>query len=201
MEAMRHIKPSYPDHGEDPLVTRARRKETMRGAVKLFRLLMDAVDRHAEWAEARTGMDPARLWALWELRQTPGLRAVDLAKAMAVHRHTAEDLLNGLMTAGLASPLPAVNEAAVGYTLTEAGKHLVHAIPEHGQGALMSAFEQLPDAALERIVEALRPLVEVLPFREDRAALKPLASARKHVSALINGSRPPVTRIQHADSN
>jgi len=198
---MRHIKQSHQDHGEDPLVIRARRKETMRGAVKLFRMLMDAVERHAEWAEARLGMDPARLWALWELRQTPGLRAVDLAKAMAVHRNTSEALLHGLVASGLAVRLPAADAASAGYALTEAGKRLAHSLPDHGQGVLMSAFEQLPDAALERVVEALRPLVEVLPFREDRAALKPLASRREHVPALANTGRSPVTRIPHADSN
>lgn len=199
--AMRHTKHAYQGLGEDPLVTRARRKETMRGAVKLFRMLMDAVDRHAAWAEAYTGMDPARLWALWELRQAPGLRAVDLAKAMAVHRNTAEELLHGLLASGLAAPLPGAGDASAGYVLTEAGRQLAHSIPDYGQGALMSALEQLPDASLEHIVEALRPLVEVLPFREDRSALKPLASNRDRAPLLPKAGRATVRRIQHADSN
>lgn len=198
---MRHVKHDPHNHGEDALVTRARRKETMRGAVKLFRLLMDAVDRHAEWAETRTGMDAAQLWALWELRQAHGLRAVDLAKAMAVHRSTAEELLHQLVTAGMAIPVPAFEDTPASYTLTEPGKRLAHSITDHGQGALMSAFEQLPDASLERIVEALRPLVEVLPFREERAALKPRASRQDLTRAPAKPGFAHTGRPRHADSN
>lgn len=182
-------------------MTRARRKETMRGAVKLFRVLMDAVDRHAQWAEARTGLDAARLWALWELRQAPGLRPVDLAKTMAVHRLKAEELLRGLAMSGLARRLPDTDDAAATYTLTEAGKRLAQSIPEHGQGALMSAFEHLPDAALQQLVEALRPLVEVLPFREDRAALQPVAVRPQVVRPQVVHAHTQTRRSRRADAN
>ena len=78
---------------EDAAVSHARRKETVRGALKPFRVLLDAAKRHAEWAEDRHGLAGAQLWALWELRQTPGMRAVDLARSMAIHRRTAETVL------------------------------------------------------------------------------------------------------------
>ncbi len=202
---MRHSKNKPSGQGEDLLVTRARRKESMRSAIKLFRLIMDAEERHAAWVTSQSGMEAARIWALWELCQAPGLRAVDLARAMAIQRNMAETLLQRLERDGLVSAGPGQRGAAVSYTLTQAGMALAQSFPEHAQGALMSAFAQLPDAALERLVQALRPLVEVLPFREEGAALQPLPCKRAptHDQARIGDDAGPlpVKKLRHARSN
>ena len=159
---------------EDAAVSHARRKETVRGALKLFRVLLDAAKRHAEWAEDRHGLAGAQLWALWELRQTPGMRAVDLARSMAIHRQTAETLLSELVGLGLVRMVATDAQTAL-YCLTSEGRSIAESVPECGQGVLMAALEQLPDASLEQVVVALRSVAECLPFREDRAALKPLS--------------------------
>lgn len=160
---------------EDAAVAWARRNETIRGALKLFRVLLDAVSRHAEWAQTRHGLGGAQLWVLWELRQTPGMRAVDLARNMAVHRHTVEAMLDELSRKKLVRTESAAETPSPVYVLTVDGQRIADASPEHGQGALKAALEQLPDAALEQVVSSMRALTESLPFREDRAALKPLA--------------------------
>ncbi|MEW5769382.1 MAG: MarR family winged helix-turn-helix transcriptional regulator [Pseudomonadota bacterium] len=169
------------DRQEDPSVTLAWRRETIRGALKLFRVTMDAVRRHAEWTEAHLGLTPAQLWAIWELRQSPGLRVVDLAKLMAVHRLTAEGLLQGLMAGGLVVCRGEDDAPPVHHFLSEAGQRVADKLPEHGQGVLKAALEQLPDVALEQLVSAMRPVVESLPMREDRAALQPMGDLlRQH---------------------
>ncbi len=160
---------------DDAAVAWARRKETIRGALKLFRVALDAVRRHSEFVESRLGIGGAQLWVLWELRQTPGMRAVDLARNMAVHRHTADGLLRELLGLGLVQNQSAAETSSSLYFLTEAGRGLADAAPEHGQGVLKAALEQLPDAALEQVVNSMRAVNECLPFREDRSALKPLA--------------------------
>lgn len=169
------IKHHLKDLHADPVVVRARHKEKVRDALKLFRLITDAVRRHKEWVEARHGLTAPELWAVWELEQTPGLRAVDLAKAMTVHRADAETLLNGLTARGLVVRQSLAEEQAAGYSLTEAGKQLVQAIPDHAQGVLKASLDQLPDGILDQIVDALGPLVENLPFKEGRAAHRPMA--------------------------
>lgn len=179
----RQRKSPIPPPEADPLVARARRKESVRGAIKLFRVIMDAVRRHAEWAEARHDLTAPQLWAVWELHQSPGLRAVDLAKAMAVHRSAAEALLQALEAQGLVARQALVDEAATGHCLTEAGKRLAEATPEHGQHILKTALEQLPDGVLEQIVNGLRPVVENLPFREERAAHKPMSDLLRLASS------------------
>jgi DNA-binding MarR family transcriptional regulator len=160
---------------EDAAVAWARRKETIRGALKLFRVLLNAVRRHAEWVEARHGIGGAQLWVLWELGQIPGARAVDLAKTMAVHRQTVESLLGELLGKGLVTMGTAADAQSSVYFLTAAGQHIADASPEYGQGVFKAALEGLPDSALEQVVAAMRSITESLPFREDRAALKPLA--------------------------
>lgn len=165
----------HPSREEDATVSWARRKETIRGALKLFRVLLDAVKRHAEWVESHHGIGGAQLWVLWELSHTPGMRAVDLAKNMAVHRHTAEAMLNELLAKNLVRFETGGEAQSPVYFLTPLGQRIAEASPEHGQGVLKAALEQLPDAALEQVVASMRAVTESLPFREDRAALRPLA--------------------------
>lgn len=165
----------HPAREEDATVSWARRKETIRGALKLFRVLLDAVKRHAEWVESRHGIGGAQLWVLWELSHTPGMRAVDMAKNMAVHRHTAEAMLNELLGKNLVRQEVGGEAHSPVYVLTPLGQRIADASPEHGQGVLKAALEQLPDAALEQVVASMRAVTESLPFREDRAALRPMA--------------------------
>lgn len=160
---------------DDAAVAWARRNETIRGALKLFRVLFDAVRRHAEWAEVRHGVSGAQLWGLCELHQSPGMRAVDLAKIMAVHRHSAETILRELERQDLVRSVLSDATHSATYFLTTAGQSIADAVPEYGQGVLKAALDQLPDATLEQVVAALRAINESLPFREDRAALKPMA--------------------------
>ncbi len=160
---------------EDATVAWARRKETIRGTLKLFRVVLDAVKRHAEWVEARHGIGGAELWALWELGQAPGMRAVDLAKSMAILRQSADALLQGLLVKGLVKTEMSAESQSPTYFLTLDGQRISDASPEFGQGVLKSALERLPDAMLEQVVVSMRAVTENLPFREDQAALIPLA--------------------------
>lgn len=175
MRAMPFKKFAAYEHNEDAAVSRARRKETIRGALKLFRVMLDAVRRHAEWVEARHGLGGAQLWVLWELGQTPGMRAVDLSKSMAIHRQKAEALLHELLEKGLIrTEMPTEAQTPVHF-LTLEGQRVADTAPEHGQGVLKAALERLPDSALEQVVVSMRAVTESLPLREDRAALQPLA--------------------------
>jgi DNA-binding MarR family transcriptional regulator len=180
-----------PDTDENTVVTRARRKETIRGALKLFRVLLDSIRRHAEWVESRHGIGAAHLWVLWELRQNPGMRAVDLAKFMAVHRQTAESLLRELLEKSLVREES--NGQAPGYFTTAAGERIAAAAPEYGQGVLKAAMERLPDSDLEPLVNTLRKLNESLPMREDRAALTPMAELLRPTSKATSAKQLEAT--------
>jgi len=157
----------------DVNVERARRKESVRQALKLFRLTLDAVRRHAEWAESRHGIDSAQLSALWELAQNPGMRAADLAKAMAVHRATSLAMLDNLAAQDLAYQHD--NHGTQVFSLTAAGQRIVEDVPEYSQGVLQAALRELPDDTLAQLVRSLGTVTEHLPFREQATSMQPNA--------------------------
>lgn len=96
----------YLDPAQDADVAWARRKEATLAALKMFRMTLDAVRRHSEGVEARQGISAVDLWALWEFAQSPGMRTVDLAKALAMPRACTNALLAGLIRRGLAKQSP-----------------------------------------------------------------------------------------------
>lgn len=167
---------SFLDPSLDTDVAWARRKEVTLATLKMFRVTLDAVRRHSEWVESRHEISAVELWALWELTQTPGLRAVDLAKAMALPRPSAESLLDGLLKRGLIKQ--SVNTEAEGASVfftTFDGQRIADSSPQYGQGVLKAAMGSLSDASLVNLVEAMSELVQNLPFIEKSAALQPLA--------------------------
>lgn len=164
------------DPSQDTDVAWARRKEAILATLKMFRMALDAVRRHSEWVESRHGISAVELWALWELTQTPGLRAVDLAKAMALPRTSAESLLDGLVKRGLARQ--SSDSGADGPKLfftTFDGQRIADASPQYGQGVLKAAMGSLPDSSLVKLAESISALVQNLPFCEQSAALQPMA--------------------------
>ena len=164
------------DPSQDTTVAWARRKETILLTLKMFRMTLDAVRRHSEWVESRHDISSVDLWALWELAQTPGLRAVDLAKAMAMPRPNTELLLDGLLKRGLVrmDSDPKSNASGV-YFVTFDGQRIADASPQFGQGVLKAAMNNLPDDALLNLAQAMSDLVQNLPFLEQSAALQPMA--------------------------
>ncbi len=163
------------DPSQDTDVAWARRKEIILATLKMFRVTLDAVRRHSEWIEARHGISAVELWVLWELSQSPGSRAVDLAKAMAMPRASLESLLEGLVQRGLVKLNVDSEIATPTYLPSFDGQRIADASPQFGQGVLKAAMGNLPDASLIKLVEAMSDLVQQLPFREERAALQPMA--------------------------
>lgn len=172
MDANKH----FLDPSQDTDVAWARRKEAILAALKMFRMTLDAVRRHSEWVESRHGISAVELWALWELTQTPGLRTVDLAKSLALPRTSAEALLEGLVNRGLVKQSNEGGpENPTVYFPTFDGQRIADASPQYGQGVLKAAMGRLPDDSLVKLVQSMGDLIQHLPFREERAALQPMA--------------------------
>jgi DNA-binding MarR family transcriptional regulator len=96
-----------------------------------------------------TASVPSNSGRLWELAQTPGLRAVDLAKAMAMPRPNTESLLDGLLKRGLVMESPTRNRPRPAlYFVTFDGQRIADASPQFGQGVLKAAMNNLPDDSL-----------------------------------------------------
>jgi DNA-binding MarR family transcriptional regulator len=178
------------DPSQDTAVAWARRKETILVTLKMFRMTLDAVRRHSEWVESRHDISSVDLWALWELAQTPGLRAVDLAKAMAMPRPNTESLLDGLLKRGLLRVESDPQSTTPGiYFVTFDGQRIADASPQFGQGVLKAAMNNLPDEALLNLAQAMSDLVQNLPFLEQSAALQPMAELLRP-GGLAQAARP-----------
>jgi DNA-binding MarR family transcriptional regulator len=167
---------TFLDPSQDTDVAWARRKEVILATLKMFRVTLDAVRRHSEWVESRHDISAVELWALWELTQTPGLRAVDMAKSMALPRTIMAPLLDGLVKRGLVKQSsPVESDGAVVFFATFDGQRIADASPQYGQGVLKAAMNNLPDASLVKLAEAMSELIQNLPFIEKSAALQPMA--------------------------
>jgi hypothetical protein len=55
------------------------------------------------------------------------------------------------------------------------GQRIADASPQYGQGVLKAAMNNLPDASLVKLAEAMSELIQNLPFIEKSAALQPMA--------------------------
>lgn len=164
------------DATEDIEVTWARRRENVRGVLKLIRVMVEAVQTHATLTEQRCAISATQLWALWELDRRPGMRCIDVAKSLAIHASTARTLLRGLLELGLVSSTAAEsgpNSARL--SLTEAGRHVLRQAPGAPQGVITAAVQDLDDAALDDLIHALQPLLAAMQYTDGTAALTPLA--------------------------
>jgi MarR family transcriptional regulator, organic hydroperoxide resistance regulator len=159
---------------EDIEVSWARRQESIRGILKLIRIMVLAVQNHAAQVEQRGHVTAPQLWLLWELRRAPGLRVVDLARIMAVHANGVRDLLADLMARGLVREISNIERVAR-LAITEAGRDILETVPGPAQGVVFAALDKLDDGDLGRLAEAMQPLVAEMPFTDGAAAFKPLA--------------------------
>lgn len=163
------------DTKEDIDVAWARRQDTIRGILKLFRVIVSSVQRHAKLTQQLAQVSAAQLWALWELERAPGLRVLDLAKLMAIHVAAAEAIVSDLEVQGLVRVVASdLNPKSRRLALTDNGRSRLAHAPVAARGMVATALDQLDDASLNALVASLQPLVGALPFKDSGAALSPL---------------------------
>ncbi|MDR3393498.1 MAG: MarR family transcriptional regulator [Parasulfuritortus sp.] len=166
---------------EDVEVIWARRQESIRGVLKLIRVMLLAVQKHSLQTEIQSQVSAPELWILWELNRAPGLRVLDLAKAMAIHVSSVRTMVMELEQRGLIRSLVSIdNPNVTRLSLTESGRYLVEEAPGPARGVIVDALERLDDPALERLVDALQPLIATMEYTDNAAALKPLAELLNH---------------------
>jgi len=161
---------------EDTDVAWARRQETLRGVLKLFRVIVASAQRHAEQVRRECGIGATQLWLLWELERAPGLRILDLARQLAMHVVMTQDMIETLETRGLVRRT--AGEGAPKshrWTVTEAGRSLLASTHLPARGVTALALDNLDDSAIQALAESLQPLVGALPFKDGGAALMPLS--------------------------
>lgn len=164
------------DTSEEIIVAWARRQETIRGVLKLFRVIVDTTRRHAEQIQSNLGISAAQFWILAELARSPGLRALDIAKRLAMHSAAAMTTLDGLRQQGLADPSDTEGPPkSRRWTITGLGQARLAATDAPARGSLGAALDLMDDTQIQALAESLRPLVAALGDKDGAAALVPLS--------------------------
>lgn len=143
--------------------------------LRQFRQVFSAVRHHFHQLEKLAGVGGAQVWALSEIRQSPGLSMNGLARAMDVHQSTASNLVRQLVQRGLVrTEKSSVDRRGVCLFLEAAAETLLHSLPGPHQGLLPQALSRLSPLALHQLSQGLGALVGKLSV-DEAAARTPLA--------------------------
>lgn len=140
-----------------------------------LRILFRAVQAHSKCVEKQCGLSSAKLWMLYELNSTPGIKVSQLAAALAIHPSTCSNMLDRLEEDGfVCKERSKRDQRAVHITLTEKGSELLQNAPRPAQGELSGALEKLSDENLILLETGLNNLIQALNGKNESAALFPI---------------------------
>ncbi|NEX61000.1 MarR family winged helix-turn-helix transcriptional regulator [Noviherbaspirillum galbum] len=144
-------------------------------ALKMFRVLIRAAQRHSSWVERQCGVTGAQLWMMQELHEAPGLRVGELAERMAIHQTTASNLLDAIVRKGLADKVrDASDQRIVKVLLSKEGKAVIRRAPKPARGLLPEALLRMQPDDLKALTTGLHALLNAIELPEDSSAGLPL---------------------------
>ncbi len=153
------------------------RQDRVQNITKQLRLLFRAIQSHAKTVERQCGLSSAKLWMMWELFASPGLKVSELAKALTIHPSTCSNMLDQLEKKELIRRKRSKSDQrTVHLYLTEKGTQLLAVAPRPAQGTLSVALEHLSDHHLTHLEEGLNQLVQVMQVKDKEAAMVPISS-------------------------
>lgn len=131
--------------------------------LRQFRIVFNTVKAHFRQVERDTGVGGAQLWALSEIRATPGIGVNDLARALDVHQSTASNLVKSLLERGLvAADRSGRDRRIVLLSLLPAGAAVLDSAPAPFAGVLPGALSGLDLATLSRLEADLATVISLL---------------------------------------
>jgi MarR family transcriptional regulator, organic hydroperoxide resistance regulator len=149
-----------------------------RSVIRQLRVIIRALQGHSRSVERACGISAAQLWALWELRRSPGLNVSDLSRQLSVHTSTASNLLDKLEQGGLIERRRRErDQRIVRLFVTEAGQALLNRAPAAPQGELNCALQDMEPGQLLALEQALAALVSRMSCVEPKAGLQPYEGA------------------------
>jgi len=161
-----------------------RRNQRVLDVLMQFRLVINSAKRHYAWIEKQCGVSGAQMWALWELNESPGMRASDLAAAMAIHQSTISNLLDKLESEGyIRRDRSADDRRIVTLSLTKSGAALVNRAPQPACGILPDALRRMDPKVLQALGGHLAQLLGEMNSLDRKSMKKPLADTFSHKPA------------------
>lgn len=160
----------------DADVAWAKRQETIRGVLKLFRVIVAGARQHAEAIQRDFGITAAQYWILSELARAPGSRPLDVAKAIAMHVSSAHAALDELQRLDLIAVSSAGDTPkSTRWAITERGRYLLGVSDLPARGSVGAALHEMDDHSIVTLAGGLQTLVGAMRFKDGAAALTPLS--------------------------
>lgn len=149
-------------------VPTAREERTARALAALKQIAGSARRRLAKLHE-QSDLSGAQLWALWQVKKSPGLTLQDLASVLGVHQSTASNLVEKLDSGGLVrKKRETADRRVVRLHVTAAGTQLLKKMPSPEQNALPEAMQQLTDEELRLLEQSLQLLTRKLGLEDPK---------------------------------
>jgi DNA-binding MarR family transcriptional regulator len=145
--------------------------------LRRFRLVFNAVKTHFREVEKKAGVAGAQLWALSVIRDNPGLKVTDVARAMDVHQSTASNLVKALIAQELVDARKdGTDRRTVQLRILPAGMKVLRRAPGPFAGVLPAALANMNPKTLARLDKDLGELITALGA-DERGAGIPLGQA------------------------
>jgi DNA-binding MarR family transcriptional regulator len=136
-----------------------------------FREVFRAAKLHFGSVQKTVGVSGAQLWALWELREQPGLRVSELAGRLSLRQSTVSNLIDQLARAKhLKRERSDDDLRAVRLYLTRSGERVVRTAPQPARGVLPDALESLKAMDLKALDAQLTGLLHAMKVRAPGAS-------------------------------
>ncbi len=151
------------------------RQEQMQSITKQLRTVYRAVQAHSKTVEKSCGLSGAKLWMMWELFATPGIKVSELARTLTIHPSTCSNMLDQLEEKNLVRrDRSKKDQRTVHLYLTEAGTSLLAKAPRPAQGTMSEALEHLSDEHLNHLQCGLSQLLEAMQYKDEKTGLLPI---------------------------
>lgn len=151
------------------------RQDCMQNITKQLRVVFRAVQAHSKTVQSTCGLSSAKLWMMWELFASPGLKVSELARSLAIHPSTCSNMLDQLEAKELVRrDRSKIDQRAVHLYLTEEGTTLLAKAPRPAQGTLSEALKRLDDSHLHYLEDGLNQLIKVMKVKDEEAGLVPM---------------------------
>lgn len=149
------------------------RQKQMQSITKQLRVVFRAVQAHSKTVEKSCGLSGAKLWMMWELFATPGVKVSELARTLTIHPSTCSNMLDQLEEKELVrrDRSNKVDQRAVHLYLTETGTTLLAKAPRPAQGTMSEALERLSDEYLNHLELGLSQLLEAMQYKDEKTGL------------------------------
>jgi DNA-binding MarR family transcriptional regulator len=144
--------------------------------LRQFRVVFNAVKRHFQQVERRSGVGGAQVWALSVIRDRPGISVSELATALSVRQPTSSNLVRSLVEQALVEARrDGPDRRGVQLHVLTEGRKVLRRAPGPFAGVLPDALASLDASTLQRLEVDLGQLIHRLGD-EDREAGAPVTT-------------------------